>query len=143
MLDLPHARAGAEALFAAEGIAGRTRFIDASFFDAFPVHADAYVLKYILHDWDDAHAIRIVERLGEAARASGGTVYIIEKVLPERVEASPVHAIALQGDMTMMLWSGRERTNAEFAALLAHGSLALTGCTSLSDNHYMLEARPI
>ena len=142
VLDLPHARAGAESLFAAEGVGDRAQFVEASFFEAFPVHADAYVLKYILHDWDDAHAIRLVERLGEAARTNGASVFIIEKLLPEQVEASPDHAIALQGDMTMMLWNGRERTSAEFAALLAHGSLALTGSTSLSDNHYMLEARP-
>jgi hypothetical protein len=142
VLDLPHAREGAERLLAAEGVAERARFVEASFFEPFPVQADAYVLKYILHDWDDAHAARIVERLGEAARASEGTVFIIEKVLPERIEARPDHAIAVQGDLTMMLWNGRERTHDQFAALLAHGDLTLTGSTALSDNHYLLEARP-
>lgn len=142
VLDMAHAREGAERLFAAEGVAGRASFVEASFFEPFPVHADVYMLKYILHDWDDAHAIRLVKRLGEAARASDGTVFIIEKLLPERVEACAEHAIALQGDMTMMLWDGRERTLSQFTDLLAHGDLALTGSVALSDNHHLLEARP-
>lgn len=142
VLDLEHARAGAEKLFAAEGIADRARFVTASFFEPFPEVADAYVLKYILHDWNDEHARRIVVQLGDAARRSGGTVLIIEKVMPEQVTANPDHAIAMQGDMTMMLWNGAERTQAGFAALLAHGNLALTAMVPLPDNHWVLEARP-
>jgi hypothetical protein len=142
VLDLEHAREGAEALFAQEGLTGRARFVTASFFEPFPETADAYVLKYILHDWDDEHARRIVEQTGAAAHASNGTVVVIEKIMPERVEASPDHAIALQGDMTMMLWNGRERTEAEFRDLLAHGGLALTQAVPLSDNHFVIEARP-
>lgn len=142
VLDLEHARAGAERLFAAEGVADRARFVTASFFEPFPEVADAYVLKYILHDWDEEHARRIVVQLGEAARRSDGRVIIIEKVMPEQVEANPDHAIAMQGDMTMMLWNGAERTEAGFAALLAHGRLTLTGMVPLPDNHWVLEARP-
>jgi len=142
VLDLPHARAGAEALFAAQGVADRAEFVEASFFDPFPCTAHAYVLKYILHDWDDAHALAIVEQVSAAARASNAPVFVIEKLLPDRVEATPGHAIAMQGDMTMMLWNGRERTQGQFADLLAHGSLALTATVPLADNHYLLEARP-
>ena len=142
VLDLDHARAGAERLFAAEGVAGRARFLSASFFEPFPETADAYVLKYILHDWDEDNARRIVEQLGAAARASGGKVIVIEKVMPERVEARPDHAIAMQGDMTMMLWNGAERTEAGFADLLAHGRLALTAMVPLPDNHFVIEAVP-
>ena len=142
VLDLGHARAGAERLFAAEGVASRARFVTASFFEPFPETADAYVLKYILHDWDEEHARRVVVQLGEAARRSNGTVIVIEKVMPEQVAANPAHAIALQGDMTMMLWNGAERTEAGFADLLAHGKLALTGMVPLPDNHFVIEARP-
>lgn len=142
VLDLAHARAGAETLFAAEGVAARARFVTASFFEPYPETADAYVLKYILHDWDEDHARLIVVQLGEAARRSNGTVIVIEKVMPERVEARADHAMALQGDMTMMLWNGCERTKAGFADLLAHGSLALTGTVALPDNHMLLLARP-
>lgn len=142
VLDLGHARAGAEKLFSAEGVEARARFVTASFFESFPEVADAYVLKYILHDWDEDHARAIVVQLGAAARRSSGTVIVIEKVMPETVEANPAHAIALQGDMTMMLWNGAERTEAGFAQLLAHGNLALTAMVPLPDNHWVIEARP-
>lgn len=140
VLDLGHAKSGAERLFTVEGLTDRARFVEASFFDALPVRADCYVLKYILHDWDDAHAARIVARVGEAARASRGTVIVIEKLMPERVADDPAHAVALQGDMTMMLWNGKERTEREFAALFAAGGLSLTRTLALSDNHFVIEA---
>jgi hypothetical protein len=142
VLDLPHAREGAERLFAAEGVEPRAEFVEASFFEPFPRSAEAYVLKYILHDWDDEHARRIVERLGVAARKSGGKVLLIEKLMPERVNADADHAVALYGDMTMMLWNGRERTEAEFVQLLEYGDLTLTDSLPLSDNHFLLVADP-
>jgi hypothetical protein len=142
VLDMAHAREGAEAYFTSEGVADRARFVTASFFDALPEAADCYVLKYILHDWAEEPARTIVQRVGEAARQSGGTVIIIEKLMPEQVAADPDHAVALYGDMTMMLWDGRERTRAQFVDLLAHGGLALTRTLALSDNHHLIEAMP-
>jgi len=142
VLDLAHAREGAESYFAAEGVADRARFVTASFFNPLPEQSDCYVLKYILHDWAEEPARNIVKCVGEAARQSGGTVVILEKLMPERVEADPDHAIALYGDMTMMLWDGRERTLAQFEDLLAHGGLALTRTVALSDNHHIIEAKP-
>jgi hypothetical protein len=142
VLDMAHAARGANQLLAAEGVADRARFVEASFFDPLLEAAECYVLKYILHDWDDAHAAQIVARVGEAARKSNGTVVIIEKIMPERVLDDPAHAVALQGDITMMLWNGKERTEAEFAALLAGGGLSLTRTVALSDNHFVIEAVP-
>lgn len=142
VLDMAHARAGAESYFSAEGVSDRARFVTASFFDPLPEQADCYVLKYILHDWADEPARQIVSRVGDAARQSGGTVAIIEKLMPARVEHSAGDAIALYGDMTMMLWDGRERTREQFEELLAHGGLALTRTVLLSDNHHIIEAVP-
>lgn len=142
VLDLEHAHEGAEALFAREGIADRARFVGASFFEPLPETADCYLLKYILHDWADEPARRIVERVGEAAASSNGTVVLIEKMMPETVSESADHAVALYGDMTMMLWDGKERTERQFAELLAHGDLALTCTVPLADNHFVIEARP-
>ncbi|MBS1240404.1 MAG: hydroxyneurosporene methyltransferase [Proteobacteria bacterium] len=142
VLDLAHAEAGALALFEQEGVADRARFVEASFFDPLPESADCYVLKYILHDWNDAYAAAIVQRVGEAAARTGATVILIEKIMPERFEPSPGHAKAAQGDLTMMLWDGKERTEREFAELLAKGNLALTRTVPLPDNHFVIEAKP-
>ncbi|WP_054531604.1 methyltransferase [Erythrobacter sp. SG61-1L] len=141
VLDLAHAREGALALFAREGLGERARFVTASFFDPLPEAADCYVLKYILHDWNDAYAQRIVARVGEAAARNGGTVLVIDRIMPDRFEARADHAKAAQGDLTMMLWDGKERTLTEFEALLACGNLALTQAVPLSDNHFVIEAK--
>ncbi|HSG33353.1 MAG TPA: methyltransferase [Sphingomonadaceae bacterium] len=142
VLDLGHARDGALRLFEQEGVADRARYVEASFFETLPETADCYVLKYILHDWNDAYARDIVARVGEAAAKSGGTAILIEKIMPDRFEARPGHAIAAQGDLTMMLWGGKERTEQEFRELLAHGNLALTQTIPLPDNHFVIEAIP-
>jgi hypothetical protein len=142
VLDLAHAQAGALALFQKESVADRARFVEASFFEPLPQSADCYVLKYILHDWNDAHASAIVKRVGEAAAANDATVILIEKLRPERFEPSPDHAKAAQGDLTMMLWDGKERTEREFAELLAKGNLALTRTVPLPDNHFVIEVKP-
>jgi len=142
VMDLAHPRDGALALFAREGLTERARFVTASFFDPLPETADCYVLKYILHDWNDAYAEQIVARVGEAAARNGGTVVLIERIMPDRFEALPDHAKAAQGDLSMMLWGGKERTRAEFEALFAKGNLALTQAVPLPDNHFVIEARP-
>ncbi len=142
VLDLAHARGGAEALFAKEGVTDRARFVEASFFDPLPEQADCYVLKYILHDWNDAYAETIVRRAGEAAQANAATVILIERIMPERFEPGPDHAIAAYGDLTMMLWDGKERTEREFRELLDKGNLALTRMLPLPDNHFVIEAKP-
>ncbi|GAA0271044.1 methyltransferase [Alteraurantiacibacter aestuarii] len=140
VLDLPHAEEGAKALFARQGVADRARFVGGSFFDPITHAADCYMLKYILHDWDDEHARQIIRRVGAAARDHGATVLLIERILPETVQERGDHAIAMYGDMTMMLWNGRERTKAQFEQLLAEGDLVLTRTAALSDNHYVIEA---
>jgi hypothetical protein len=142
ILDLEHARVGADALLAADGVADRASFVSGSFFDPIVVAADCYVLKWILHDWNDGYARSIVERVGAAARANDATVVLIERVLPEQVAASAANAGATAADLTMMLWGGTERTEAEFRKLLAHGGLELTRIVPLEDGQSVIEARP-
>lgn len=142
VLDLPHAAEGATRLFEEEALSDRARFVSGDFFEPWPETADCYLLKYILHDWPDSDASRIVAHLGEAARASGGTVVLIEKIVPDRIIEDPGHAVAVYGDMTMMLWNGQERTRSEFRQLLAGGGLSLTRVLPLSDNLFAIEAVP-
>jgi hypothetical protein len=141
VLDLEHARAGAEALFAEEGVGTRARFVPASFFEAIPAEADCYLLKYIIHDWADDYAERIMARVAEAARASGGTVLLIERVVPDRIEAGPAHSGAVQGDLTMMLWGGKERTAGEYRALFEGAGLEMVGITPIGEGFDLIEGR--
>jgi hypothetical protein len=141
VLDLEHAEAGAQALFAEEGVADRARFVAASFFDPIPAGANCYLLKYIIHDWVDDYAERILTRVAEAAKASDAPVLLIERVLPDRIEANPAHAGAIQGDLTMMLWGGKERTEAEYRALFGKAGLALRAITPIGEGFDLIEVR--
>jgi hypothetical protein len=143
ILDMAHAREGALAYLEREGVADRAEFIEGSFFEAIPAGPDCYLLKYILHDWDDAHAERIVVRLGETARAGEATVILIERILPDRFEQDGEHQGAAAADLTMMLWNGRERTRSEFESLLACGGLRLTRAVPIGEAHYVIEAEPV
>lgn len=118
VLDMAHARDGAVALLEAEGLADRARFIEGSFFDAVPSGFDAYLLKSVLHNWDDARAGKILERCARAGTA-GSRLVVVERIMPEHPGTAPADREAARSDLNMLVGcGGRERTLAEFAALL-------------------------
>lgn len=107
-----------------------------------PIVTCSNIFKYILHHWPDVEATKIATHVGNAARASNGTVIPVEKIMLQQVVDDPGHAAALHGDMTMMLWNGEERTLPQFRELLAAGGLSLTRVLPLSDNLFAIEAVP-
>lgn len=136
VLDLPHLQAEAERAFAAAGVADRCRFEAGSFFEAVPEGADAYLLKSILHDWDDAQCIAILRQC-RRAMAPGGRVLAVGHLLPDGHQPA---LAAVRTDLTMLtLLKGRERTEAEFRELFTHADLQLVRTLSLPDGSYLLE----
>ena len=76
--------------------------------------AAAYMMKMILHDWNDEECLQIPRNIHRSA-PSGGRIFIVEHVIPD---AGTPHFSKLF-DIHMMCWgSGRERTSEEYAALL-------------------------
>lgn len=107
------------------------------FFDAVPEGADAYLLSRVLHDWDDTDALRVLRSCRRAMR-DGATLLLVEAVLPERAADDPV---AIRMDLHMLtLLRGRERTAAEYAALLDTAGLALVRAIPTSAGVHVLEA---
>jgi hypothetical protein len=90
------------------------------FFESVPAGADAYLLKHILHDWDDERCVRILSNC-RRAMAQGGRVLIVESVLSDRPESAVTKLIDLE--MLVMTAGGRERTEQEYAALLEQAGL--------------------
>jgi SAM-dependent methyltransferase len=127
----------------AAGVAHRCRLEAGDFFAAVPGGADGYVLKSIIHDWDDARSATL---LGHCRRAidPGGRLLIIEPVLPERIEHPGQMAGSLLGDLNMLLLTGgRERTEAQFGKLLAGAGFELTTVVATEGSDYsVIEARP-
>ena len=142
ILDLPHGANGAGTYLEKEGVLERARYITGSFFDAVPAEADCYVLKFIIHDWADDYARSILSNCAAAARQSGGVVVLLERIVPEHIAASPDHRNVIRGDLTMMLWAGKERTEAEYRSLFADAGLELAQIIPLPDSFAVIEARP-
>ena len=95
------------------GLGTRCQYVAGDMFKAAPT-ADAYMMKLILHDWNDEECIQILENQRDAA-TSGARVFIIEHVIPD----PDTPHFAKLFDIHMMCWgTGRERTREEYAALL-------------------------
>ena len=73
LFDQPHVVARAEQVLRAAGVADRCQIVAGSFFETVPEGGDAYMLKMILHDWDDAAAIAILRSLPPCDQAGNET----------------------------------------------------------------------
>lgn len=114
VLDLPHAaeRAGAQA--ARRGLSDRFAAVAGDFFEAIPA-ADLYLLKTVLHDWDDERAATILRNCRAAAN-DGGRVLVVETVVGDIGKPD----FAVLSDMGMLaVTGGVERDFEEFDALFA------------------------
>jgi hypothetical protein len=103
-------------------IAGRIELVAGNFFESVPAGADAYMMKYILHDWNDAQCRQILENC-RRAMAKGGRVLVLDNVIPPG--NGPHWGKMLDMNM-LVLTPGRERTEAEFRELFASAGLRLT-----------------
>ena len=135
ILDLPDVVPSATAAAAALGLAERSRALAGDFFSDVP-EADIYLLKHILHDWNDEQGVRILERCRRAMRP-GGRVIVIEALLGEIGE--PGFAPFWDLNMMVML-TGRERTLAEYYALLEDADLRLSKSTPIRSPMMVIEA---
>ena len=90
----------------------RVDVVGGDFFESLP-SADLYLLKMILHDWDDEECLAIL-RCIRAVIAPGGRISVIEHVMPETPRPHPANAM----DIAMLVWAtGRERKLSEFSSL--------------------------
>ena len=121
LYDLPHVVKEATALDAPE-LQGRTSRLGGDFLQSVPALFDAYVLKRVLHDWDDDTCVAILRRCREGLPAAG-RVLAIDAVLRPGNDPDPSKVSDL---LMMILCPGRERTEAEFAAVFATAGLHLT-----------------
>ena len=120
---------------AQSGFAERTDAVGGDFFQAVPP-ADLYLLKFILHDWDDQSCITILRRCREAM-TPGGRIAIIELVLGELSDPGPGALM----DMNMLAACvGRERSIDEYDALLAAAGLRRTAIRTTSSPQSIIEA---
>jgi orsellinic acid C2-O-methyltransferase len=112
------------------GVVDRCRVEAGDFFESVPDGADAYIMKSVIHDWDDDRCVTILSNCRQAMKADS-KVLIVEPVLPPTA-AKPSFVLlgAVMSDLNMLLnTGGRERTEDEFVSLLESASLELSGVT--------------
>ncbi len=115
------------------------KVVDGNFFEAMPEGADAYLLKSIIHDWDDAAAIEILRKC-RVAMADTGRVLVVERVIrpgnePDRTKFADLYMLVALG--------GRERTVEQFRSLFGEAGFRLTDVIDTGSTFYVIEGVPV
>jgi len=122
LFDLPHVIAEAGPLLDAAGVRDRCEISTGDFFRSVPEGGDAYVMKWIIHDWDDEKSTAILKNIHRAMNKKG-KLLLIEMVVLEGNQPDLSKFLDLN---MMVMTGGRERTEAEFKSLLAASGFELT-----------------
>jgi hypothetical protein len=141
VLDLSYLARDASAHLSEAGVADRGRFVAGDFFESVPTGYDCYLLKYIIHDWNDRDARQILQRCAAAA-ARDACVILLERVRPDVLNESPAHQAIMQIDLAMMTTGGQERTEDEYRQLLASAGLRMTAVTATASPCSIIHAIP-
>ena len=115
---------------------GRCQAVGGNFFDSVPHGGDAYILKNVIHDWDDNHSVVILRNCRQAM-AENGKVLLVEMLLPLEGAVSPQSLM----DLNMLVISGgRERTEPEYREILATAGLRITRIVPTISPYSVIEA---
>ncbi|MCZ7534739.1 MAG: methyltransferase [Acidimicrobiia bacterium] len=120
LLDLPSVVEGAPAVLDRAGMGDRCEIVAGDFFTEVPAGCDRYVLKSVLHDWDDESCVRLLGTI-RAAMPDGARILVLEAVVPDSGVPHPTHAFDLL--MLVLTGAGRERTAREWASLFDRAGL--------------------
>ncbi len=138
LADLPEVIEGAGAVLAETGVADRCTVRAGSFFESVPEGGDTYLLKNIIHDWDDDDSRRILRNV-RSAIAPDGRLLLLEMVLPP---GAPEH-VGLIIDLEMLVSAGgRERTAVEYSKLLSDSGFRMTRVIPTRSPVSVIEAVP-
>jgi SAM-dependent methyltransferase len=138
LVDLPATAAVAGDFFKQRGIADQCSLATGSFFDPLPAGADFYLLSFILHDWSDADAARILRQCAEAVHRHG-RIAIVEHMLDDQGGRSITGM-----DMRMMAtFGGRERASAEYRSLAETAGLAVEKVQRIPSGSSIIECVPV
>lgn len=138
LLDLPHVVAEADTVFRAADVRERASIVSGSFFEGVPSGADVHLLKHIIHDWEDAHAVAILRNCRRAMHGDGCLLLV------ERIVGAPNEDAGTKlADLNMLVNAGgRERTREQFCSLLEESGFTLAAIVPLYDSRCLIRASP-
>jgi hypothetical protein len=126
----------------AEGVLERCRLVAGDFRRAVPRGGDVYVLRNVLHDWDDSAAVRILEAIRRAMKPIA-RLLVIQRPMTDAIPINPSMRGLVEGDLMQLVYSGgRERTEDEYQALLQAAGLELALVMQADGLTWLMEARP-
>jgi hypothetical protein len=130
-------RAGAKSVLEQRGVIDRCDIVGGRFFETVPEGGDAYIMRVVIHDWEDDEAIAILRTCRRAMQE------VAKLILIKRIVAPPNEIPATKfSDLNMLvLPGGRERTREEFSDLFAKTGFELTRVAP-AGNVNVIEARP-
>lgn len=138
LLDQPHVIARTAASFESLGLSSRCRAVGGDFFVSVPEDGDAYLMKSILHDWDDTASIDIL-RICRKAMKPTSRLLVVEHIIGPPNAASEGKFVDLN---MLVVTGGRERTRDEFAALFDRSGFRLVSVTPTSTPLSVIEGVP-
>jgi len=137
LFDLDHVLAGARPAIESLGLSDRCRTVSGDFFKSVPEGGDAYIMKHIIHDWDDDQAATILKNI-RSAMNRGGRVILLESVVAPGSQPDFAKIIDLE---MLLLPGGRERTQQEFRDLFVRAGFELTRVIPTKSPLSVIEAR--
>ncbi len=138
LVDLPHVVAGAQPKLEEAGLAGRCETVAGDFFQSVPDGGDAYMLKHVLHDWDDDRCVSILNNCRRAI-SDEGRVLVIEILIALGNE--PDYGKYLDLNM-LVLTKGRERTEEQYRTLFEAAGFRLSRVVPTGSELSIIEGRP-
>jgi hypothetical protein len=139
LFDMPHVIEGAMKAGILTRFGNRSTLQAGSFFESVPPDADAYIMKYIMHDWYDPECIKILSNCRKGIRP-GGRLLVVDQVVPPRNEPGLVKFMDLE---MLVLPGGMERTEQEFRELLAASGFRLERILPTPGIHCIIEGVPV
>ena len=121
LFDMREVIGGAAVILEQEGVSERVEKVAGNFFESVPAGADLYLLKHIIHDWDDESSNKILKNV-RSAMSSRAKLLVMEMIVPEGNDPHPSKVLDLS---MLVLPGGIERTEAEFHVLFNQAGLRL------------------
>jgi hypothetical protein len=139
LLDLERVIPAAREYLAASGVGERCEFVAGDFFATVPAGADVYFVAHVIHNWDDDRAVALLRKI-RAAIPAHGRLLILEQPLPDDDRPH----LGKDLDIRMLtLQYGRERSYAEYSAVLAAAGFAPGEVTQLHRDECLIAASPV
>jgi O-methyltransferase domain/Dimerisation domain len=138
LLDLPHVVEHARKGPILSNLSARCEFAERSFLEAVPQGADAYIMKHVIHDWDDEHAAKILFNCRQAMH-SDGTLLVVDRIVGPPNQPDQAKLLDLE---MMVIPGGLERSEPEWQKLFATSGFRLERIIPLPTHQSILEATP-